>query len=100
MANLILEIAAARLQRLVDAAALSVVSPPVIGAHQTVFHHLTILQRRQPMGTVNPQQPRPPLAVAEYHQVFAEHPDGDRNLLEVGRQTDRVPIPPEHLTAS
>src|SRR6266536_6524314 len=49
MANLTFEIAVARLQRLVDAAALSIVSPAVIGAHQTVFAYLTILQRRQPM---------------------------------------------------
>src|SRR6266536_858012 len=67
MADLTLEIAAQWLQRLVDAATLSIVSPAVIGAHQTVFHHLTILQRRQPMLAVNAQQPRPSFAIAEYH---------------------------------
>src|SRR4029077_1818272 len=100
MADLRLEIAVAGLQRLVDAASLKIVSPPMIGAHQTVFPHLTILQRREPMRAANAQQSRPSFAVAEHHQVFREHSNSDGNISEISRQTDRVPIPAQHLAAS
>jgi hypothetical protein len=43
MADAVLEIAVARLQRLIDAAAVHVVFPAVVRAHQTIFAHLAIL---------------------------------------------------------
>src|ERR1044071_149237 len=67
MTNLSFEIAVARLQRSVNATASRVVSPAMIRAHETVFSHLCVFQRSQPMGTTYPQQTGTTFAIAKYH---------------------------------
>ncbi len=99
MTDVVFEPAIARLQRLVDATALHIVFPAVVRTHQAILAHLPVLQGSQPMRATNSQQTRPSFAIAEDNKIFAEHPDGNGNILEIGRQTYGMPITPEHLPA-
>ena len=97
VAHLLVERAAGRLRRLLQAGAGHVEEPPVVRAAQPRCHHVAVLQGGAAVGAVKPQEPQAALAVAEQHQVLAEdaHPDGD--VPQVVVPAHHHPVAPEPL---
>ena len=79
--------------------AVDVVVPAVVAADDAALGHDPVLQRRAPVRAVAVQQPRAPGAVAEQHQVLAEHPHHHGELPQLHRHRDRLPVAAEVLAA-
>ena len=78
MAHPLVERAARRLARLLQAAGRSVEQPAVVQAAQAAVLQPPVAQVGAAVGAVQPQQARLALLVAEQHQVFAQQPHRQR----------------------
>src|SRR5262245_17513542 len=88
-----------RFQRHFENITFHVVEPTVIATSESLFFNPAVFQRRATMAAAKKHHTRPTLSVAESNQIFAEnsHPLG--HILEISRQTNRLPIPAHQLTA-
>ena len=89
-------IAAARsvvgLAGLIEAAAFYVEQPAMIAAADAFVFDLAVIERGAAMGAARMQQAGAALAVAEDDEVFAEHAQFLRHVLNLFRQCDGVPV--------
>ena len=100
-ADLFLELAVLRLRRDIDAFALDVELPAVIGAAQAAFLVAAEPQRHPAVGAEFLQQAVAAVAVAEGDHLFAEQLDPHRRavvLRQFGGQHRRQPVLPEQLS--
>ena len=100
MADVVLERALARLERLIDAAPARIESPSVVGTHEAVLPDLPILERREPVRTANAEQSWVSRTVAKQDEIFGKHSDRHRDVFQAGRQAHRVPVAPQHLAGA
>ena len=73
--------------------------PTVVAAADAALLHPAELERGAPVHAAPFQQPDPPAAVAEHHQIFAEDPDGPRNVPELRFDADGLPEAAQVLPA-
>src|SRR5262249_57474925 len=102
MANRILVLTAAGLPRLLQTASCDIVEPTVIKAPEASILHSAVAEIRPPVRTVEPQESRPPLIVAEQDQLLAEYLNFKRSsaLGQFLRHSHRLPIPPQAIPAT
>ena len=95
--HLLVEHAAGRLCRLLEAGSAHIEEPSVIWTPKPGGLHVAVLQGCPAVRAVKTQQAQPPLAVAEQHKILSENPDPDRNIPKVARAPHHHPVASEPL---
>src|SRR5262245_32613462 len=88
-----------RLQWHFEDVTLHIVEPTVIAASESPFFDPAVFQRCAAMAAAKKQHTRPALSVTETNQIFAENSHALGHILEIRRQTNRLPITPHQLAA-
>jgi hypothetical protein len=97
--DLLAEGAAFGFEGLIQAVALNIVQPAVIGTSDSTGFDVAVFQRRSSMGTVKAHEPDAAAAVAEQHQLFTQNLDRLRNVFQIFGATNRQPVASEHRAA-
>ena len=97
VADLLVEHAAGRLRRLLQAGARDIEQPSVVWTAQPRRLAVAVLQGGAAVGAVKAQEARAALAVPKQHQVLTEDTDPDRNVPQVVVSAHHHPVVPEPL---
>jgi len=87
-----------RLARHVDALALRVIEPTVIAATQALLFDPAPLERGTAVRAMRLERPDAPLLVTEDDELLAEQLHFLRQIAQLIRGADRLPIPAQQLT--
>src|SRR4029434_6599445 len=91
------ELAVWRLSGCLQKSTVGVIEPTVISTSHPISLDVAKTEVRAAMGAVSANDPSLARAVAEEHQIFAEHADKRRLGLEVRRDADGPPVTAEKL---